>query len=212
MNPLADRPILIASGNIHKHKEICRALDLPSGKVLTPLDIEETAGTAPDPVEDGDSLLENAIIKAKAFSKWSGMPALADDTGLFVDDLGGNPGVHSARYAGENASFSDNVEKLLRELSAVPESSNESHFSCVLVLCDKDEIILSVEGTCPGHITESPRGSDGFGYDPVFIPLNETQTFSEMTPDEKDQLSHRGQAVRKFANLYKEILTTGAKS
>ncbi|NCG55967.1 MAG: hypothetical protein GWP35_03600 [Proteobacteria bacterium] len=100
----------------------------------------------------------------------------------------------------------------MRELSAVPESSNESHFSCVLVLCDKDEIILSVEGTCPGHIAESPRGSDGFGYDPVFIPLNETQTFSEMTPDAKDQLSHRGQAVRKFANLYKEIMTTGAKS
>ncbi len=208
----AERPLLIASGNPNKHREISQALKLPGEQVLTPADLESTRGPAPDPDETGSTLLENAIIKAREFSHWSGQWALADDTGLFVNALNGDPGVYSARYAGENATFADNIDKLLKNLTAQDCASREAHFSCVLVLCDGDEVILSVEGRCNGQITESPKGEGGFGYDPVFLPDGETQTFSEMSPEAKNQISHRGLAVRQFSQLFEAAMTEGKKS
>jgi XTP/dITP diphosphohydrolase len=212
LTPPTDRPLLIASGNPNKHREISQALQLPPSQVLTPGDLESTLGTAPDPDETGTTLLENAIIKAREFSLWSGQWALADDTGLFVTALDGDPGVYSARYAGETATFSDNIEKLLTEISARDHASREAYFSCVLALCDGDEVILSVEGRCNGTITESPRGEGGFGYDPVFLPDGETLTFSEMTAEAKNLISHRGLAVRQFSQLFEAALTEGENS
>jgi XTP/dITP diphosphohydrolase len=212
LTPPTDRPLLIASGNPNQHREISQALQLPPSQVLTPGDLESTLGTAPDPDETGTTLLENAIIKAREFSLWSGQWALADDTGLFVTALDGDPGVYSARYAGETATFSDNIEKLLTEISARDHASREAYFSCVLALCDGDEVILSVEGRCNGTITESPRGEGGFGYDPVFLPDGETLTFSEMTAEAKNLISHRGLAVRQFSQLFEAALTEGENS
>jgi len=208
--PWSDQTILIASGNPHKHDEICRELALEEGKLLRPGDVEpQLASAAPDPVEDGKTLLENAIIKATAFSRWSGMPALADDTGLMVEALDGLPGVRAARWAGENATFRDNIDKLLKELGDLPQSQRGAEFRCVLALCDGDQVILTVEEKCSGSITQDARGTDGFGYDPVFLPLDNTLTFAEMTAAQKDAISHRGRAVRRFAELYNELGTAG---
>jgi len=212
LNSQPERPLLIASGNPNKHREISQALNLFGNRVMTPGDLAETLGDAPDPEENGKTLLENAIIKASEFSRWSGLMALADDTGLFVTGLDGDPGIYSARYAGEDASFSDNIEKVLTSLDDREGASREAYFSCVLALCDGDEVILSVEGRCPGVITESPRGEGGFGYDPVFLPDGESLTFSEMSPEDKNRISHRGLAVRQFSHLFASTLTQGESS
>lgn len=212
LNPLPDRPLLIASGNSNKHREIRQALLLPPEQLLTPEDLEKTHGSAPDPVEDGSTLLENAVIKACEFSHWSGQLSLADDTGLFVSGLDGEPGVYSARYAGPEASFTDNIDKLLKSLSERENASREAYFSCVLALCDGDEVLLSVEGRCPGIIAEEPHGEGGFGYDPIFIPEGQTLTFSEMSPEDKNKISHRGLAVQKFSQLFEAVLKEGEKS
>ncbi|MGE4603278.1 MAG: RdgB/HAM1 family non-canonical purine NTP pyrophosphatase [Planctomycetota bacterium] len=209
MIPSLQRPLLIASGNPHKHDEIFRELILEEGTLLRPADLESKLATAPpDPIEDGETLLENALIKASAFSRWSSLPALADDTGLMVDALDGAPGVYAARWAGENATYQDNVTRLLKELGGVPEDQRGAEFRCVLALCDADQVILTVEEKCPGFIIEEPRGEGGFGYDPVFVPLGETLTFAEMTADQKNAISHRGLAVRRFAQLFRELTAT----
>ena len=210
MIPWSDQTLLIASGNRHKHDEIRRELSLAEGPLLTPFDIESKLASAePYPVEDGETLLENAVIKATAFSLWSGMPALADDTGLMVEALDGQPGVYAARWAGENATFRDNIDKLLQELGDLPPPQRAAEFRCVLALCDGDQVILTVEEKCSGSITLDARGEDGFGYDPVFLPKDNTHTFAEMTAAQKDAISHRGRAVRRFAQLYNELGTAG---
>ncbi len=209
MIPSLQRPLLIASGNPHKHAEICRELILEERTLLRPADLESKLSSAPpDPIEDGETLLENALIKATAFSRWSSLPALADDTGLMVDALDGAPGVYAARWAGENATFQDNVARLLKELGGVPEDQRGAEFRCVLALCDGDQVILTVEEKCPGFIIGEPRGEGGFGYDPVFVPIGETLTFAEMTADQKNAISHRGLAVRRFAQLFRELTAT----
>jgi len=212
LNSQPDRPLLIASGNTNKHREISQALNLSGSRLLTPRDLEADRGPAPDPQENGATLLENAIIKASEFSRWSGLMSLADDTGLFVDALDGDPGIYSARYAGENATFADNIEKLLEQLAEKEGASRAAHFSCVLALCDGDEVILSVEGRCQGIITESPRGEGGFGYDPIFLPQGAELTFSQMAPEEKNRISHRGLAVQQFSQLYGAAISEGEKS
>ena len=210
MIPSPQRPLLIASGNPHKYDEISRELSLDEQTLVRPVDLEAKLGSeAPNPVEDGESLLENALIKASAFSRWSGLPALADDTGLMVAALDGAPGIYAARFAGENATFQDNVARLLQDLGDLPEEQRSADFRCVLALCDADQVILSVEEKCPGHISQEARGEGGFGYDPVFVPRGETLTFAEMTPAQKNAISHRGLAVRRFAQLFKEFTTTG---
>jgi len=177
---------------------------------MVPSQLEATVGSAaPDPVEDGETLLENAIIKAQAFSSWSGLPAMADDTGLMVTALDGAPGVHTARWAGENATFEENMTKVLDQLSGVPTAQRSAEFRCVIALCDGDQVLLTVEEGCPGSITQKVEGSAGFGYDPIFVPQGETRTFAQLEAAEKDAVSHRGRALRRFSELYQQFDLTG---
>lgn len=205
-----DRTLLIASGNHHKHDEFRRAFPSEIARLVVPSELVATVGSAaPDPTEDGETLLENAVIKARAFSLWSGLQAIADDTGLMVDALDGAPGVLSARWAGEGASFEDNVTRLMDQLKDVPRQRRGAEFRCVLAFCDGDQVILTVEERCSGTITDISRGVDGFGYDPIFLPEGESRTFAELEPSEKDAISHRGRALRRFSELYQQLDTTG---
>jgi XTP/dITP diphosphohydrolase len=161
---------------------------------------------APDVEETGSTLDENARIKATAVAEAFGLVAVADDTGLEVDALGGAPGVHSARYAGPNSSYSDNVAKLLREMHDTPPERRTARFATVAMARWPEGREIVVRGEVEGTITTSLRGANGFGYDPVFAPLEgDGRTFAEMGADEKHAVSHRGRAFRALvAALSKE--------
>ena len=148
-------------------------------------------------VEDADDLEGNAQLKALAVCRFAGAPALADDTGLEVDALGGAPGVYSARYAGPHASYADNLARLLAEMRDVPPPQRTARFRTVAAVCFPDGASLSAEGSVEGAITTEPRGAGGFGYDPVFAPAEAGGlTFSEMGPAAKNAMSHRARALR----------------
>lgn len=152
----------------------------------------------PEVVEDGHSFLANALKKARAVAALTGEAALADDSGLAVAALEGAPGIHSARYAGEDADDRRNIGKLLASLSDVPPERRGASFHCVLVLCRPDGICESFAGRWDGVISESPAGSNGFGYDPVFFLPEEGRTVAELPAEVKNRLSHRAQAVAKL--------------
>jgi XTP/dITP diphosphohydrolase len=155
---------------------------------------------APDVEETGTTLEDNARIKARGVEAATGLPAIADDTGLVVDALGGAPGVFSARYAGPDAVAADNVAKLLRELDGVPDERRTARFRTVVLAAWPDGREMVVEGSVEGVIVREPRGTAGFGYDPVFVPAEgDGRTFAEMTAEDKHALSHRGRAVRALA-------------
>jgi XTP/dITP diphosphohydrolase len=172
------------------------------GEVLAGLDVTLLARPldVPEVDETEDTLEGNATLKARALVDATGLPALADDTGLFVDALDGRPGVFSARYAGEDASYQDNVRKLLDELGDVSPERRGAEFRTVIVAAYPDREALVVVGTLRGSVTQGPRGSRGFGYDPVFVPEGETRTLAEMSPEEKNAISHRGNALRALAH------------
>jgi XTP/dITP diphosphohydrolase len=154
-----------------------------------------------DVEETGSTLLENARLKALSVARETGRPAVADDTGLEVEALGGAPGVYSARYAGERASYQDNVAKLLRELADYAEP-RRARFRTVAVVVWPDRSELVAEGSVPGVIALAPRGTGGFGYDPVFVPNDgDGRTFAEMDAREKHRISHRGAAFRSLREL-----------
>ncbi|HMC39990.1 MAG TPA: RdgB/HAM1 family non-canonical purine NTP pyrophosphatase [Acidimicrobiales bacterium] len=153
--------------------------------------------SVPEVEETGETLEENARLKARALVDATGMPALADDTGLEVDALGGRPGVHSSRFAGEGATYADNVAKLLEELQGVGERSARFRTVAVALWPDGREVVA--EGRMEGRIADAGRGDNGFGYDPLFVPEGETRSFAEMGAVEKNALSHRGRAFRALA-------------
>ena len=156
-------------------------------------------------VEDAEDLEGNARLKALAVCRFAGAVALADDTGLEVDALGGAPGVHSARYAGPDASYADNLTRLLSDLHDVPPERRTARFRTVAMICFPDGRELSAEGIVEGTITTEPRGKAGFGYDPVFAPLEaEGRTFAELAPEAKNTLSHRAQALHALLKLLSE--------
>ncbi len=159
---------------------------------------------APEVVEDGDTLAANAIKKALAIHRHTNLPAAADDTGLLVDALHGAPGVYSSRFAGPNATYSDNVNKLLRLLEGVPAPQRTAEFRTVMALA-VDGQTYCVEGKCRGEIIRAPRGGGGFGYDPVFLVPGLEKTFAELTIAEKNQISHRGRALEAFKALLLNI-------
>jgi len=196
--------LVIATTNKGKIKEIERAL---SNLVVT---VESfNAQTLPPVQEDGETFAENACKKARHYALHTGCIALADDSGLEVDALQGQPGVHSARYAGEKAHDEDNNEKLLKALQTVPLEQRTARFRCVLALAKPDGQCATVEGICPGHIGFSPRGNEGFGYDPLFV-LADGRTMAELPLEEKNRISHRGQALRQLPELlrhFKEGIT-----
>jgi XTP/dITP diphosphohydrolase len=191
--------LVAATANPDKAAEIREILEAArSGIVLL-----GRPGGVPEVEETGETLEENARLKAVALAEVTGIPSVADDTGLEVDALGGAPGVWSARYAGEEATYADNVAKLLRELGALPESGGErrARFRTVALVHFPDGRELWREGAVDGKIGEVPRGSGGFGYDPVFIPDEaDGRTFAELSAAEKHAISHRGRAFRALAD------------
>ena len=197
--------ILVATNNSGKLAEFQRLLNIPGLELVIPnntglgkFDVEET----------GQTFVENASLKAIAFAKESGLPALADDSGLEVDALGGKPGIFSKRYAGENATDSDRIAYLIQELEGISLQNRAARFVAVLVLANPDgHILASCTGYCDGKIGLEARGTRGFGYDPIFYPDEMPgRTMSELSNMEKDEVSHRGKAVRKMALLLKELL------
>ncbi len=196
------KTVVLATRNQHKVQEI-RALlsDLP----VTFLSLADFP-TLPEVIEDGTTCQENAVKKAKETAAGSGHWALADDTGLEVDALGGRPGVYAARYAGEQATYEDNCQKLLEELHDIPEEQRGARFLTIMALSDPKGQIQVVEGELQGKITQEFYGSQGFGYDPVFFVPKAKKTLAEMTLAEKNELSHRGQALRLAKDLLKRQL------
>jgi XTP/dITP diphosphohydrolase len=180
--------IVLATGNRGKADEI--RMILAEHELVDRPDVD-------DPVEDGVTLLDNARIKARALVEATGLPAVADDTGLEVDALGGAPGVLTARYAGEACSYEDNWRKLLRELGDADDRRATWHTVALVAFADGSEVWG--EGTCTGTITRAPRGEQGFGYDPVFVPDGHDRTFAEMDRATKNTVSHRGAAFRALA-------------
>lgn len=157
---------------------------------------------APEVLEDGDTFYKNALKKGRFFANYTGETVIADDSGLEVDCLNGVPGVYSARYAGPSASDEDNIEKLLHVLDGVSPDQRTAAFRCVLVLCDPEGNHETFEGILKGVITKERRGSKGFGYDPVFFYPECGKTVAELSPKEKNRISHRGQA---FSILKKRL-------
>lgn len=193
--PLHARHIVLATANPHKVNEMSQLLGDLDFRVST-----LAAFTPMDEVDEtGSTLAENALLKAVAVHDHTGQAALADDTGLEVDALDGRPGVYSARYAGVSASYADNVEKLLRELEQVPMHLRTARFRTVIALLDHPADPVFFEGVIEGHIGLQPKGTLGFGYDPVFIPSDgDGRTFAQFEAHEKNAISHRGRALQKF--------------
>ena len=188
--------LVLATFNRDKGRELAALLDRPGFEVVLLADVP---GAAP-PAETGATLDENARIKARAALAHTGLPAVADDTGLEVDALDGRPGVQAARYAGPQASYADNVRKLLAELAGVPAARRDARFRAVCVACWPDGVELAAHGVLEGRIAAAPRGSGGFGYDPVF-ELPDGRTLAELTEAEKNAISHRALAMRRLAEL-----------
>lgn len=183
--------LLLATRNQDKVAEMRRALEGTGWQVLMLSDF----GDAPDVEEDGVAFEENALKKARSAAKVAGLWTLAEDSGLEVDALGGEPGVKSARYAGEGASYADLVRKVLGLLVAVPEERRTARFRCVMCLIDPGGRETCFEGRCEGRIAPSARGSSGFGYDPIFVPEGYSQTFAELGLGVKGRISHRARAL-----------------
>lgn len=193
------KKIVIASNNAHKISEIETALDFEGWEFFSLREL----GVISEPEEDADSFEGNARIKARAAHEATGLAALADDSGLVVDALDGAPGVYSARYAGEQGDDADNNTKLLVEMADVSEEDRTARFVCCLVFIDEDGSEMVATGVVEGTIGYTPRGAEGFGYDPLFFPLkyNGDKTFAELSQDEKNTISHRGNALRKLKDM-----------
>jgi XTP/dITP diphosphohydrolase len=186
---------VLATFNRDKLRELSALLGLP-GVALSALG-DVPGASAPE--EDGATLLENALIKARAALARTGRPALADDTGLEVDALGGRPGLHASRYSGPGATYASNRARLLAELRGVEPARRTARFRCACVACLPDGRELAAEGVLEGRITAAPRGEYGFGYDPLFEVAGTGRTMAEMGEDEKNAVSHRARAVHALA-------------
>jgi XTP/dITP diphosphohydrolase len=199
------RRLLVATRSTHKLRELRELLDLPNTELVSLDDV----GIPDDPVEDGATFEANAAIKARSGARRSGLPTLADDSGIEVDALGGGPGVRTRRYAGERATDAENNEKLLAALRGRPPAARGARYVCVLALARPDQAgvrgglpLILARGTCRGRIATEPRGTAGFGYDPIFEPASEPpggRTLGLWTPAEKHAISHRARAARRMA-------------
>ncbi|MBQ4257637.1 MAG: RdgB/HAM1 family non-canonical purine NTP pyrophosphatase [Clostridia bacterium] len=185
---------VIATHNTHKLEEFER--------ILTPLGVQIALRELSDVEETGETFAENAFLKAESAMKETGLPAIADDSGLMVDALNGAPGVYSARYAGEGGTYDDVIRKLLFEMRDVPEENRTARFVSSICCVFPDGETLRAEGVCEGMIAFEKRGEGGFGYDPVFLVGD--RSFAEMTGAEKDAVSHRGRALRAFSKILEE--------
>ncbi len=192
--------IVLATGNKNKVKELKKILkDFP-----VEIKCLQDYRSLPSVIEDGATFEDNAYKKASHYAKILGLPALADDSGLVVDALNGEPGVYSARYSGENATDWENCNKLLKEMDGV--TDRKARFKCVLSLATPSGPALTWEGSCEGEITLERRGESGFGYDPVFYYKPLEQTFSEISMEDKNRVSHRGKAMAEFSSEFDKVL------
>jgi len=185
--------LLLATRNRDKVEEIREAL---AGLEIDLLTVDEL-GPLPEVIEDQETLKGNAIKKAATLASLSGLLSLADDTGLEVDALNGAPGVYSSRYSGENATYAENVTRLLRELEGVLPAERTARFRCVIAIADARGV-ETVDGVCEGLIIDEPRGSGGFGYDPVFMVPDTGKTMAELSMAEKNRISHRCRALARM--------------
>jgi XTP/dITP diphosphohydrolase len=194
--------IAIASRTAHKLREIRR---IGADWALTWVTFEDRPDAGwPEVEETGATYLENALLKARAVASALGLPALGDDSGMEVDALGGGPGPRSARYAGESATDEQNLRQLIRALAGVPGSGRTARYRCVAALALPDGAEVHAEAICEGTLTSGPRGSGGFGYDPIFVPAGWDRTMAELSAEEKDRISHRGRAFRALRALLEE--------
>ncbi len=200
--------LVLATGNRDKQKEMIALLgDLPI--TIRTLDEFEPV---PDIIEDGETCEANAIKKAKIIAEHTGRLALADDTGLEVEALGGRPGVYAARYAGETATYQDNCRKLLQELQGVAAEKRGARFVTVVALAESSDEVEVVEGVLEGQIALEQSGADGFGYDPVFVVPELEKTLAQITLEEKNQISHRGRALVKAKDLLQQKINRTIES
>jgi XTP/dITP diphosphohydrolase len=197
--------VVLATKNKKKVEEMKRMF---AGYNISFITLDSFPGV-PEVVEDGKTFRANAVKKALAVSKFTGYPAVADDSGLEVEALGGAPGVFSARYAGDKAKDSENVKKLLRELRPFTESRDrKARFVCCIAFANPEDKCKTFTGYVKGMIGKKQKGFNGFGYDPVFYPEGHDKTFAEITDHEKDRLSHRGRAIRKLYSYLKLYIKT----
>ena len=188
--------IIIATHNKHKLQEMSRILSPMGYEVVTDLDLGIELS---DVEENGETFLDNARIKAEAGCKESGLPCIADDSGLCVDALNGAPGVYSARYSGVHGDDDGNNRKLLAELSGVPTEKRTAHFACAICVSFPDGSEVTATGKCEGYIGYEKKGTNGFGYDPLFMVGD--RSLAQMTAEEKDAISHRGNALKELQKI-----------
>jgi XTP/dITP diphosphohydrolase len=198
------REVVIATRNPGKFREIEAILSPLHLKLLSLRDFPDL----PEVEEDGATFAENAGKKARAIARLTGRPAIADDSGLAVDALGGQPGVLSARYAGGNATDRERYQKLLDEMAGIPEGKRQATFVCVLAVAFPSGKMQVVEGECRGWITFAPRGKHGFGYDPIFFVPEFAKTMAELEPEVKNRISHRARALEKLKLILPEFLSS----
>lgn len=210
---MTPKPIVLATRNTGKLREIRAVLgDLPVEVASL-----EAWPDLPEPVEDGETFAANARLKARYYAQATGCWALADDSGLAVDALNGAPGVYSARFAADSVPAGSerqtidqaNNDKLLASLADVPDARRTARFLCYMALAEGDRVLLEADGKVEGRIAHAPAGGNGFGYDPLFFVPQFGCTTAEMTPEQKNAISHRGQAVRSFAEALEGLLEQG---
>lgn len=196
------RELVAATTNKDKVKEIKKILKGLGVKVLTP----DAFGLPPEVIENGRTFEENASKKARIISRFTGKLAIADDSGLEVEALGGRPGVRSSRFAGEKVTYADNNAKLLRLLSGAPPAKRKARFICVIAIARNGKVLKTVQGAVTGRIAFENRGKKGFGYDPIFIAPKYGKTFAELGPEIKNKISHRYKALDKAKRVLKKLL------
>jgi len=200
--------IVIATRNPGKFREITAILKSPLIKFLSLLDFPKI----PEIIEDGATFAENAQKKAMIISELTGRFALADDSGICVEALQGKPGIFSSRFAGENATDEERCQKLLKQMEGIPLTKRKAAFVCAIAIASPQGKVQAVEGKCSGLISLSPRGTHGFGFDPIFLLPKLGKTMAELTPEEKNKISHRARALRKIKKILPAFLTSSCQN
>ena len=195
------RELAVATRNPGKIREI---LEICSDWPVRWITAEDGDREWPVVPETGGSYLENAALKARAVAAATGLPGVADDSGIEVDALDGGPGIHSARFAGERATDDENLRKLIESIRDVPATARTARYRCVALVAWPGEWLAYAEAACEGSLLTEPRGSGGFGYDPIFVPRGDFRTMAELAPQEKDAISHRGKAFRELGRVLRE--------
>lgn len=196
------KEIIIATKNKGKANEF---IDFFSSYGFRALSLLDLSRNIPDIEETGTTFEENAALKAEQISSLLHVPVLADDSGLEIDALNGAPGIYSARYAGEAKNDQENIDKVLVNLTDVPQENRIARFVCVLAVATPGEQTILHRGTCEGSIRTAPKGENGFGYDPIFIPRKSEKTMAELTPEEKSEISHRKKAIMQLDSWIKNL-------